>query len=83
MAKKRTYGITIPKRVYQEILNYLFNTDLTETQELKEKDYLKREMMNYVQIQLFWQRQKNYISDIEILKEIHREIREYNDLWTR
>ena len=39
--------------------------------------------MNYVQIQLFWQRQKNYISDIEILKEIHREIREYNDLWTR
>lgn len=83
MAKKRTYGITIPKRVYQEILNYLFNTDLTETQELKEKDYLKRELMNYVQIQLFWQRQKNYISDIEILKEIHREIREYNDLWTR
>lgn len=51
MAKKRTYGITIPKRVYQEILNYLFNTDLTETQELKEKDYLKRELMNYVQIQ--------------------------------
>lgn len=83
MAKKRTYGITIPKRVYQELLNYLFNTDLTETQELKEKDYLKRELMNYVQIQLFWQRQKNYISDIEILKEIHREIREYNDLWTR
>lgn len=83
MAKKRTYGITIPKRVYQEILNYLFNTDLTETQELKEKDYLKRELMNYVQIQLFWQRQKNYISDIEILKEIRREIREYNDLWTR
>lgn len=45
--------------------------------------WLKRELMNYVQIQLFWQRQKNYISDIEILKEIHREIREYNDLWTR
>ena len=35
MAKKRTYGITIPKRVYQEILNYLFNTDLTETQKRK------------------------------------------------
>ena len=76
--KKKKSGILIPKTYYQEILSLLFE-DLNETERLRKVDYLKRQSMNLVQLQLYWSTRKNYIGDMEILEHIHREIKDLHD----
>lgn len=76
--KKKKSGILIPKTYYQEILSLLFE-DLNETERLRKIDYLKRQSMNLVQLQLYWSTRKNYIGDMEILEYIHREIKDLHD----
>lgn len=78
MKRKSKSGVLVPKTYYQEILSLLFE-DLTETERLRKIDYLKRQSMNLVQLQLYWSTRKNYIGDMEILEYIHREIKDLHD----